>query len=523
MSLLNRVIEEANSRKATITAPPAEFANRVGWVSGIPIGGATADNPAEATTSGAVNRSAWMDQLFQAYLVCPWAADCVDVIARAVTAGGVQAAPNSINLDNPIIPPQPPGVKKIMNLMQFINPNDNVRQLMRIIITDLLVFGDAYIEVVYVNGEPAALYHLDPRTMYILETEHGVVQGYKQMMETGREALFGPHEVIHIKNDAPGGGAYGVSPTQKVLYPITTWIFAHALVQETMKNGDPIRGWVDWPIALPDSEIRKFSQQYQIRNKGAKNIGNLIETKGGALLKELGINQITHWQDVKQQSRDEVISGFGVPPSKVGVVEAGNIGSGTGTSQDKAFRTEILGPTSELVMEQISFALLYTCYGVDDWHLEFGKVDWRDDEVIEQIRDMRLRNGSWVLNRYRSDIGEPPVNGGNDPILVDRQNMILWEDMNDLSKANVAAIKAKGAAGVPGTGAAPPPTAGPVNAPGPGSTGSPSAPGSGSSSEDYSAPWDPESTNALERKWAQAYHDRREMILRDYSDEVSNG
>jgi hypothetical protein len=107
------------------------------------------------------------------------------------------------------------------------------------------------------------------------------------------------------------------------------------------------------------------------------------------------------------------------------------------------FRVTTCGPTSELVLEKFSFALCYQAYGIKDWRISFSEVDWRDDLVIEEIRDMRLRNGSWTANRYRDDISEPPIEGGDDPVLIERQNITLWADLNALSKASVAA-KSKG-------------------------------------------------------------------------------
>ena len=211
-----------------------------------------------------------------------------------------------------------------------------------------------------------------------------------------------------------------------------------------MKRGDPLRAHVDWPIALPEAEMKKLQQQYAIRNLGARNIGNLFETKGGAVVTEMGSNQINNWLNTLQQRRDEILSGYGVPPSKVGVIEAGNLGGGTGTQQDKTFRVNTVGPIQELVLEKFSFALLYQAYGITDWTLKFGVVDWRDDEVIELIRDQRIRNGTWTLNKARSDIGEPPVKGGDDAVLIDRQNMVLWSDLSDLSAANLLVVQNQG-------------------------------------------------------------------------------
>jgi hypothetical protein len=400
-----------------------------------------------------------MQQLFQSYLSCTWVADCVDVIARTITAGGVQCVPNSLSLEGAEIPKPPVQVQAVQKLLQYINEEEDARQLFRMVATDLLIFGDSFTEVVYLNKSPIALFPLDPQTMNILNDGHGVVLGYYQAMDNGLVATFAPHEVIHVKLDAPGGGMYGVSTVQKNYVPITNYLFTEGLIQETMKRGDPSRLHVDWPIALPITVQQRLQQQYQYTNLGAKNIGNLFETKGQTAVQELGTNKLQEWDGVATACRDEIISGFGVPPSKVGVIESANIGGGQGTSQDRSFRVNTCGPISELILEKFSFRLLYLSYGVKDWHLKFGEVDWRDDMTIEQIRDIRIRNGLWSVNRGRVDVGEPPTVGGDIPVLVDRQNLVAWRDMSDLSAANLAAIISAGqASDAKAVGAAPNPT-----------------------------------------------------------------
>ena len=431
------------TRRPSVSPPTVELIGRQGFIPGVPLGGATVNNPGTSTADGTVDRASFMSQLMQAYMACPHAAACIDAISRTITAGGVTAIPNQMDTPDQETPAPPAQVREVMDLLAFVNPNDDIRQLMRQVITDLLIFGDSFTEVVWLLGRPVALYALDPQTMTVQADEHGIVTGYHQTMSTGREANFLPNEVIHVKFDAPGSGLYGASPTQKNILPITAWLFTQALIKETMKRGDPLRAWVDWPIALPESEQKRFQSQYQIRNIGAHNIGNLLETKGGANLKELGINQLKEWQAIKTQSRDEILTGYGVPPSKVSVIEAGNLGAGTGTSQDRTFNVNTCGPIGELVMEKFSFALLYQAYGIVDWHLSFGTVDWRDDIVLEQIADLRIRNGRNTVNQSRSVIGLPPVTGGDDAFIVDRAAMVLYEDLKDFSKAAVAASQAK--------------------------------------------------------------------------------
>jgi hypothetical protein len=88
---------------------------------------------------------------------------------------------------------------------------------------------------------------------------------------------------------------------------------------------------------------------------------------------------------------------------------------------------------------------------------------------------MRLRNGSWSLNRLRADIGEPAVDGGDDAVLVARQDIVLWADMKARSAASVAAIAAVDAAGSSEP-TGPPPAKGTTRPPSLGGSRSPQPP-----------------------------------------------
>jgi hypothetical protein len=72
-------------------------------------------------------------------------------------------------------------------------------------------------------------------------------------------------------------------------------------------------------------------------------------------------------------------------------------------------------PLQTLVLEKLNYHLLQVGFKITGWHLEFNEVDYRDSEVIEKIRDMRIRNGLYVLNRARDEINEPPVEAATRP------------------------------------------------------------------------------------------------------------
>lgn len=477
-SLLNRFRRDTEQPILTETAQsgPPTVPTRLGFEPGIPGGGLT-EYSQGIGGSTQTDRRSMQQQLFEAYLTCPWAWASVNAIARTITAGGLVSdwdADDGEGDQN--IPPKPTEVLAMERLLAYVSPEKDIRQLTRNIIVDLLVFGDAFVEVTWIGNQPVALYNLDSPTMCPIVSEHGVVSKYVQITDFGQRAEFEPREVIHIALDAPRSGVFGISPTQAAMLPIVAWLFAAANGKELFRKGQPPTIHVDFPAGMQQAEINRWLQQYAARNVGPRNLGTPIATKGGATIAELAQGSTADLEAFLSQKRDEILAVYGVPPSKASVIESGNLGGGTGEAQDKTFRVTTCQPIAQIVLEKLNFHLVRQGFGITDWHLKFEEIDMRDSKTIEDIHDQRIRNGLWTLNRGRIEIGEPPVEGGDDPVLVDRQNLVQWRDMEAMSKAGVA-FKLKGTALEPTTPvagkavsiekAAPPPLV-PVAAPPPG-------------------------------------------------------
>ncbi|MFD1145961.1 phage portal protein [Saccharothrix hoggarensis] len=419
---------------APLTTPP-----RSGFEFGIPPGGLTEYNQGLGVATQTDRRS-MMTQLFEAFLACPWAWSSVNAIARTITAGGLVTDWVNPDGDGDAEQPQKPeNVLALERLLAYCNPREDIRQLLRSTIADLLVFGDAYIEVVWWLGVPVALYTLDSPAMLPIADEHGEISGYVQITDNQQRAEFAPHEVIHISLDAPRSGVFGISPTQAAMLPITAWLFAAATLKETYRKGNPPNVHADLPRDNSPAEINRWTQQYMVRNVGPRNIGNPVVTKGGGTIKELQHTRITEALATLDQKRDEILACYGVPPAEVGVIESGNIGGGTGESQRKTYETNTCDPIGAILLEKLVYALVTKGFGITGWTLKFPKVDMRDSKVIEEIREKRIRTGQWTLNRARADIGEPPVEGGDVPMFLDAQHAFAWRDVVAYVQATIAA------------------------------------------------------------------------------------
>jgi HK97 family phage portal protein len=431
--------------EATAPAMPVKTPTRSGFEFGIGPAGLNEYNQSVGQSTQTDRRSL-LQQLYEAYLACPWSWAAVNAIARTITAGGLVTDWDADDGEgDQEVPPKPANVLALERLFAYTNPDKDIRQVMRTVITDLLVFGDAFIEVVWVGDLPVALYNLDSPTMAPLADEHGQITGYVQNTEFGQRAEFDVRDVVHIALDSPRSGVFGISPTQAALLPITSWLFTASTGKEIFRKGVPPTLHADMPPGMAPAEMNRWKSMFMQQNVGPRNIGTPIITKGGAKITELAQSKVADLEAYKNQLRDEILACYGVPPAKAMVIESGNLGGGTGESQDKTFRVNTCQPIAEIVLEKINFHIVRQGFGIEGWHVKFSDIDMRDSKTIEEIRDLRLRNGSWTLNKYRTEIGEPPTEGGDDAVLVDRQNLVKWADMDSMSKAGIA-MKLKGTA-----------------------------------------------------------------------------
>lgn len=435
-ALLEPITEAATSAPAP--AVPAGT-QRAGYEFGIGPSGLTEYNQ-QIGVSTQDDRRSLMAQLYEVYLTCPWVWASTNAIARTITAGGLQIDwMQDDGEGDQEKPPKPAEVLQLERLLQFCNPREDIRQLMRSVIADLLVFGDAFIEVVWLLGIPVALYSLDCPSTSPLADDHGQVTGYVQVTDYGQRATFEPHQVIHISLDSPRSGVFGVSPTQAAMMPVLIWLYTAATLKETFRKGNPPPIHADHPAGMSDPEIKRWGDQYMVRNIGPRNIGRPITTRGGGTITELQAHRIQEYLDTLDQKRNEIISTFGVPPAEVGIIESGNLGGGTGESQRKTYRSNTCDPIAELVLEKINFHITQQGFGITDWRLKFGELDVREDKIIEEVRAARIKSGQYTVNRARAEIGEPPVEGGDLPFIVVGENLTTIRDLAAFATSGIAA------------------------------------------------------------------------------------
>ena len=257
--------------------------------------------------------------------------------------------------------------------------------------------------------------------------------------------------------------------------PAKVWLWTMATLNETMRQGNPPRLHVDLPEETQGPSLKRWFDRFMRSNRGVKNIGTPILTRGGGQVHELAQNQILDLLKTAEACRDQIISAHGCPPGKVMVATPGKLDGNQGEGEDKTWRVDNIIPLQSIILEKLNYAIVQRGFGISAWHLEFREIDMRDSTIVENIRQSKIRVGAFSLNDYLADTGKPGIGPeGDRRVIIDRGKIVPWESIDAFAISEVLAnapslIVTQGSDGIlhvaqqpiPAPPAEPPPNSGP--------------------------------------------------------------
>lgn len=335
----------------------------------------------------------------QMYEQTSWVRAVVNVICKAVTARSYTLTPTKAGAE----------AKNSETLQEFFsncNPNDTLLEIIDDITRDVNVFGNAFVEVVYgPDGKPRELWNLDATTMRVVADEHGAILGYVQVprysLRGQSRVEFAPREVIHFKLGTKGATLYGLSPLASLILPVTVDKYAQIYNRAFFVNGAKIKG----AFIMKDSTPEQVDRNREYMNARAKNPDSAhtdLVLEGDIEFKQFSVAQKDmEFLELRQFTRNEILAVYGVPPSKVSIIDTGNIGSGTGEHQTQTFYEETIMPFQMRVAEKLTKHIIRDGFGIQDWGFQFNKraIDEKDQADIFSIY---IQNGVLSPEEVRS-------------------------------------------------------------------------------------------------------------------------
>ena len=366
------------------------------------------------------------ETLYKAYLNNVWISACVDVIAKRITSGGYVIEEVERGKGDPA------NYDTIKQLLSFVNDDDDFLQLVRSFITDLGIYGEAYMEIVYKAGKPYALHKIDCITMnYKLERHGQVVQYIQNMTHSTDTITFEPNEVIRWWMPDPQAHKKALSPIERILGPVDTSTRMDDWVRQFFRKGARPNFWIKYPG--PKAEAERFVIYLRENYTGQANAHVPLVLYDEAELFEIGKGSVDiDFSKGDDQMRNKILAGYQVPPAALSQIESGNIGGGTGESQDKSLQFNACDPFKQLFFEKFNYRIIQKGLGITDWKVNCRYADYRSDEAISGVQDRRIRNGSNTINEVRGEMGKTDIQGGDTAIVVASKDIIPVPRLADM-------------------------------------------------------------------------------------------
>lgn len=207
-------------------------------------------------------------------------------------------------------------------LLDRPNPMETGREWIETLVSQLLVAGNAYAEMVAVEGALRELHALRPDRMKVVPSREGWPEGFEYSV--GGQAVRLPRaNVIHLKLFNPVDDYYGLSPLEAAARSIDTHNAASAWNKAMLDNAARPSGalvFAGTDNALTTEQFERLKAELTSTYQGAANAGRPMILEGGLDWKEMGFSpKEMEFIAAKNIAAREVALAFGVPPMLLGI------------------------------------------------------------------------------------------------------------------------------------------------------------------------------------------------------------
>jgi len=310
--------------------------------------------------------------LWRTYKSSTWVRACVDLRAKSATSRGW------------FIEPTKEGASEAERgiLEEFFNqpnPENTMHELLKAAFSHEDVFGDAYWEIGWEEGRPKQLGIVDPVGTKIIADSHGSVYGYINATASFEDVFFTPAEMVHFRlgdqivteGGRQGLSLYGFSPLESLLLAVEQDIWAQINWRTFLKQGSKERSLYIFADAS-QAQMKRNREYLDTANRPENAHRDLALEGRNVDWKKIGSSPKD--QDLiglRKMLRDEILAVYAVPPSLLSVIETGNIGAGSGETQQENFREHTIIPLQVHVAQRITQVIIRGAFKITDWRFRF--------------------------------------------------------------------------------------------------------------------------------------------------------
>ncbi len=216
----------------------------------------------------------------------------------------------------------------LISLMRAPNGAQGRAELMETIYGQLLLTGNAYVEAVASDGNPAELHVLRSDRMSVVPGVDGWPVAFEYAVG-GRKHRFDasadPTPICHFRSFHPQDDHYGFSPMQAAAMAIDVHNSASRWSKSLLDNAARPSGAIvyagsDGQGSLSPEQYDRLVSEMETHHQGARNAGRPMLLEGGLDWKPMGFSPSDmEFQKTKESAAREIALAFGVPPMLLGI------------------------------------------------------------------------------------------------------------------------------------------------------------------------------------------------------------
>jgi len=246
-----------------------------------------------------------------------------------------------------------------LDLINTVNPFSNRFDLFAITQIFLELTGNAYWFLPKDNLRvPSMIWQIPANWMKIIPSKEMFIEGYvMQVPGSGKAVPFLEEEIVHFKFPSPFNLFYGTGPLLAAAYgidlnnEIKTWG-----INFFMNNAQP-SGVLQSDSSVSREAYQRLSDSWNRKYRGSKNAGKIAILEEGLKYQQIGSSvKDSKFEDVSKEMRDEILAMFGVPASKLGLVE--DVNRANADANDYTYQKETIVPRLALLEEKINEKIL---------------------------------------------------------------------------------------------------------------------------------------------------------------------
>ena len=258
------------------------------------------------------------------------------------------------------------------------------------LISNLLLFGNAYVEAARIDGEVRELYGLRPDRMAIIPGPNGWPAGF-EYQAGGERVRFdmvgeGVSPILHLKFFHPLDDHYGFAPVQAAQCALETHDAAANWNRALLDNAARPSGALVYSgpdgTALSDEQFTRLKAELEENFSGPSNSGRPLLLEGGLDWKALSLTpKDMDFIQAKHAAAREIALAFGVPPLLLGL--PGDNTYANYQEANRAFWRQTVIPLVARIQKSFA-AWLAPAYGAFTFDYDVDRLDALADERAKE-------------------------------------------------------------------------------------------------------------------------------------------